>query len=162
LYCITSSGKIPICSGKEKSVYWIFQETVNIGVFFYYNDSDMKKPLYQSFGFAFRGLWTALKTERNVKIHTAAGLIAVGVGVYLGLTAIEWCLVILTIGFVLAAELFNTAMEKACDDVGEGKKSDGIKACKDISAAAVLVAAITALVIGIVVLIIPFFQKITG
>jgi diacylglycerol kinase len=120
----------------------------------------MKKPLYKSFGYAFRGLWTALKTERNMRIHAAAGLIAVGVGIYLGLTVVEWCLVVLAIGLVLAAELFNTAMERACDDSNGGKHSEGIRACKDISAAAVLITAIAALVIGIIVLIIPFFQKV--
>jgi diacylglycerol kinase len=120
----------------------------------------MKMPLHKSFGCAFRGFWIAFKSERNLKIHAAALAVAVGVGIYLGLSVVEWGLVIFAIGSVFSAELFNTAMEKLWDETSEGKQSDSIRICKDISAAAVLVSAITALVIGIIVLIIPFFQRI--
>jgi len=95
-----------------------------------------------------------------MKLHVIAAVLAVGAGIYLGLTAAEWILVAFAIGFVFTAELFNTAMEILCDEANGGKHSDGIRNCKDISAAAALVAAITALIIGIVILIIPFFQKV--
>ena len=120
----------------------------------------MKMPLYKSFGCALRGFWVAFKSERNLKIHAVALCLAVGVGIYLGLAVVEWGLVIFAIGFVFAAELFNTAIEKICDEYTGGKLSDGIRACKDISAAAVVVSAITALAIGVIVLIIPFFQRV--
>jgi diacylglycerol kinase (ATP) len=119
----------------------------------------MKRPILTSFGCAFRGFWVALKTERNLKIQVVAGLVAIGVGFYLGLTAVEWGLVIFAVGLVLAAELFNTAMEKVCDQASHGSQIEWIKNCKDISAAAVLLAAITALIIGIIILIIPLFQR---
>ena len=120
----------------------------------------MKTPLYRSFKYAFQGFWKALKTERNLKIHTAAALAAVGLGIYLRLCAVEWGLVVLAIGLVFSAELFNTALERVCDAAGGGKLSETIKNCKDIAAAAVIVAAIAALAIGIFILIVPFFQRV--
>jgi diacylglycerol kinase len=119
----------------------------------------MKKPLYKSFAYAFRGLWIALRTERNLKIHAAILVVAVGLGIYLGLTAVEWELVVFAMGFVVASELFNTAMEIICDEAVGGKITHGVRNCKDIAAAAVLVATITAVVIGIVILVIPLVQR---
>jgi undecaprenol kinase len=121
---------------------------------------DKKRPLYKSVGCALQGFWTALKKERNLKIHVAVLLAAVAAGIYLGLTAVEWGLVVMAIGLVLGAELFNTALERISDEASGGKHSEGVKDCKDISAAAVLVTALAALVIGIVILIIPLIQKI--
>jgi len=121
---------------------------------------NKKKPLYKSIGYALRGFWAALKKERNLKIHMVFALVAVGVGIYLGMTAVEWGLVIFAIASVLSAELFNTAMEQICDEASGGKHSETVKNCKDISAAAVLVTAVTALVIGIIILVIPLIKKI--
>jgi diacylglycerol kinase len=119
----------------------------------------MKRPFTQSLACALRGIWAAVKTERNIKIDLAAVVVTVGLGLYLGLSAVEWCLIVFAIGFVIAAELFNTALERMCDEATSGKISDGMRNCKDIAAAAVLISAVTALVIGIIVLIVPFFQK---
>jgi diacylglycerol kinase len=119
-----------------------------------------KQPFYKSIGHAVRGFWAALKKERNLKIHVAVLLAAVAAGIYLGLTAVEWGLVIAAIGLVLGAELFNTALERISDETSGGKHSEAVKDCKDISAAAVLVTAVAALVIGVIVLIIPLIQKI--
>ena len=81
-------------------------------------------------------------------------------GIYLDLPAAEWGLVIFAIGFVFATELFNTAIEKICDEASNGKVNAGIRNCKDIAAAAVLISAVTALIIGIIILIIPFFERV--
>jgi diacylglycerol kinase len=120
------------------------------------------KKLIRSFGYAFEGLWTAIKTERNIKIHLVAAVLAIILGLYLGLSSAKWCLVALAIGFVLVSELFNTAIERLGDEAGNGKQSPSIKAVKDISAAAVLISALTALVIGILVLFVPLIQRITN
>ena len=120
----------------------------------------MKNPLLKSFGYAADGFWVALKTERNLKIHAAATVVAVVVGFYLGLSEVEWALVIFAIGLVLVAELFNTAVEKFGDKMTGGQYDGIIRISKDISAGAVLVATVTALIIGIIILIIPFFQKV--
>jgi diacylglycerol kinase (ATP) len=119
---------------------------------------DMKRFL-GAFTFAFMGICSALKTERNFRIHLVAMCLAVAAGFYLGLSAVEWCLVIFAIGLVLAAELFNTAIERLGDEAAAGKRIKTIGSIKDISAGAVLIAALTALVIGVIVLVIPLFEK---
>ena len=95
------------------------------------------KGLLKSFGYAFEGLLTAVKTERNIKIHLIATVLVVILGLYLGLSAVQWCLVAFAIGFVLVSELFNTSIERLSNEVSGGKQSQSIKAVKDISAAAV-------------------------
>jgi diacylglycerol kinase len=122
----------------------------------------MKRPLLQSFANAFRGIYIAMATERNFKIHLAAVVIAAALGIYLGLSAISWCLVVLAIGMVLAAECLNTALERMCDEISGGEKSEAIRNAKDIAAGGVWLAAIAALVIGIVILIVPLIQKLMG
>jgi diacylglycerol kinase len=120
------------------------------------------KGLIKSFGYAFEGLWTAIKTERNIKIHLVAAVLAIILGLWLGLSPAKWCLVAFAIGFVLVSELFNTAIERLSDEAGNGNHSPSIKAVKDISAAAVLISALTALVIGILVLFVPLIQRLTN
>jgi diacylglycerol kinase len=119
------------------------------------------KGLIKSFGYAFEGLWMAVKTERNLKIHFVAAVLVILLGLYIGITEAKWCLIAFAIGFVLVSELFNTAVERLSDEVEGGKQSPSIKAVKDISAAAVLISALTALVIGIIVLFIPLVAKLS-
>ena len=118
------------------------------------------KGLIRSFGYAFEGLRAAIKTERNLKIHLVAAVLAVIVGLYLGLTGAKWCLVAFAIGFVIVSELFNTSVERLSSIVADGKQNQSIKEVKDISAAAVLISALTALVIGILVLFIPLVERV--
>jgi diacylglycerol kinase (ATP) len=117
------------------------------------------KGLIKSFGYALEGLLTAVKTERNIKIHLVAAVLVIILGLYLGLSAIHWCLAAFAIGFVLVSELFNTSVERLCNAVANGKQSQSIKVVKDVSAAAVFISALTALVIGIFVLFIPLVEK---
>ncbi len=120
------------------------------------------KGLIKSFGYAFEGLLTAIKTERNIKIHLVATVFVVILGLYLGLSAVQWCLVVFAIGSVLVSELFNTSIERLSSIIAGGKQSQSIKTVKDISAAAVFISAITALVIGIFVLFIPLVEKLSS
>lgn len=117
------------------------------------------KGFIKSLRYALHGLSSALKTERNLKIHIIAMFLAMILGFYLKLSIIEWGIIILVIGFVLVAELFNTAMERLGDDAANGNQKKLIKQAKDTAAAGVLLSAITALVIGIMLLIIPFIQS---
>ncbi len=113
----------------------------------------MKKFLsgrVQSFKHAFNGLYSAL-SEVNLLIHIIATISVVIIGLYKGLDTIEWLIITLCIGFVISAELFNTAIEKAVDYISE-EHHPLAKKIKDISAAGVLIAAITAAIIGIVIL----------
>jgi diacylglycerol kinase len=119
----------------------------------------MKRPLIQSFACAFRGIYIAMATERNFKIHIIAAVIAIALGIYLGLSAVSWCLIVLAISIVLMAECLNTALERLSDEVSGGKQSDVIRNAKDIAAGAVWLAAIAALIIGIVLLVIPLIHR---
>ena len=99
------------------------------------------------FAHAFRGIWTAVKTERNVRIHLAAVFYVVICGLSLEFISLDWALAGLACGLVIGAELFNAAIERLCDVV-EPEKSPAIKAIKDIAAGAVLVCAIAAIAVA--------------
>jgi diacylglycerol kinase len=117
------------------------------------------KRFIKSFGFALAGIQVAFKSEQSLRIHILATVIAIAMGIYLKLSMTAWGFVILAIGFVLMAELFNTGIERLGDGASNGEQKLVIKKAKDVSAGAVLVSALTALVIGLLYLIIPFGQK---
>lgn len=103
-----------------------------------------------SFGHSVRGVWVALRGEFHMQAHAVATVVVVGLGFYYQLSSIEWALVALAIAGVWAAELFNTALEALTDLVSPGFHPLAGKA-KDIAAGAVLLAAIGALVVGLLV-----------
>ena len=113
----------------------------------------------KGFSYAFRGILTAFRSERNLRIHIIAALLAVALGFFLGLSILEWGFIIFAIGFVLVSELFNTAIERLSDKVAGEQQDNIIGKIKDISAGAVLVSAFTALAIGIIFLFIPLVEK---
>ena len=117
------------------------------------------KGFIKSITYALDGLFSALKTERNLRIHIIAMFIAVALGFYLKLSIMQWGIIILVTGFVLVAELFNTAIERLGDEAANGIEKRLIKKAKDIAAAGVLLSSITALIIGILFLFIPFIQS---
>lgn len=103
-----------------------------------------------SFKYAFSGLLAALKEEPNLKIHFLAGFVAITWGIFLRISKTDWITIIFLIGFVISLELTNTAIEAVVDAFTD-KAHPGAKLAKDISAAAVLVAAITSAVIGVMI-----------
>jgi diacylglycerol kinase len=110
---------------------------------------DPSKRL-MSFTYAFRGLGVVLSQGHNFRIHLAVACIVVPAGLVARLTAIEWCIVVLSIFLVLAMEVMNTAIEKLVDFVSPGfHRRAG--AVKDISAAAVLLTAIGAVIAGMII-----------
>ena len=74
-------------------------------------DSQKKDPLYKSFGYAFEGIGTCIKKERNMKIHCAAAVLVVIAGVILKISSLEWCICLTLFGLIMALELVNTAVE---------------------------------------------------
>jgi len=108
------------------------------------------KTLLNSFSAALKGIGTALASERNMKIHVGILLLVVAVGISVDLNIGEWGLVAMAIGLVLTAELMNTAVETLVNLV-EPRHNPLAGKIKDIAAGAVLVAAITAAVIGVIV-----------
>ena len=110
------------------------------------------KKLINSFKYAIEGFMSSFKTERNMKIHILAMAVVVALGFYLKLTLIEWSFITISIVLVIGAELFNTSIETIVDMVSP-EKNPKAKLAKDISAAAVLVLAIGAMIIGAIIFI---------
>ncbi len=115
--------------------------------------------LLQAFGHAFSGLFYAIRTQRNMPIHLviAAGVIALGI--WLGLSAVQWAILALTISSVLAAELLNSGLETLVDMVSP-EYHPLAKRAKDVAAGAVLLAAIFAVVVGLLILGPPLWARI--
>ena len=103
-------------------------------------------------GFALRGLAHALRTEASLKLQALAGTAALLVLLVLRPPAVWWALVILASAAVLAAELFNTAIEHLADLL-HPQQSPGIRLVKDCAAAGVLVAVLGALGVGAALLV---------
>ena len=108
------------------------------------------KKLLKSFGFAFAGLNELLKSEQNARIHLLATIGALIAGVFLRISSLEWGVILIVIALVWVAEAFNTAIEKLTDHFFNDYNKTA-RIAKDISAAAVLVCAITAFVCGLIV-----------
>lgn len=109
--------------------------------------------LLNSFKHAIEGIINGIKYERNIKIHFICGLIVFFVGSILQIDKYQWMYIALAIGFVLVAEYFNTAIEHLTDLVVNNEFHPLAKEAKDASAGAVLLAAITALIIGLIVFV---------
>lgn len=110
----------------------------------------------QSFRYAFAGLKAVLRTEHNAYIHLALTAAAFILGVVLRITAGEFMLLILAMAAVWMAELFNTAIEKTADLISK-EQHPQIEVIKDVSAAAVLIAAVAAFVVGCFIFIPKLF-----
>jgi diacylglycerol kinase (ATP) len=100
-----------------------------------------------SFGHAFRGVATALRSELHLQFHAVATVLVLGLGYYFRLSMLEWALIALSVAGVWAAELFNTAIETLTNLVSPGYHPLAGKA-KDVAAGAVLLAALGAVVVG--------------
>ncbi len=111
--------------------------------------SGMRKRIH-SFKCAFAGLRVLLREERNAQIHAGITVMVVLAGVLLRVTLLEWGMLVLCIGMVLAAEAFNSSIERLADYLTL-ERDDRIRDIKDLSAGAVLLCAIAAAVVGCVI-----------
>lgn len=106
--------------------------------------------MLRSFSYACAGLAYLLRTQRNFRIELGIGALAVVAGVWLRIGEMEWLALVLTIALVLILEAVNTAIERAVDLASPGPDPRA-KAAKDVSAAAVLIAAAASLAVGWVI-----------
>ena len=106
--------------------------------------------MIKSFGFAFKGLASAFREQLNLRIHLLALTVVVAMGFYFDIKAWEWCVLILAVSLVFSLELINSAMENLTDLVTREQNPLAGKV-KDISAAAVFVASIASLIIGVII-----------
>jgi len=103
------------------------------------------------FADAFRGLFEAIHTQSSFAAHLPVAATAVALAAWLGITPGEWCLMALAIGLVIMAEVFNTSLEALARAVGR-YPDDDIRDALDHASGGVLVAVLTAVVVGLVVL----------
>lgn len=117
--------------------------------------SDKKGSMANSFKYAFEGIFTVIRHERNFKIHCVmAALVVIG-GIVLKISLSEWMDCLILFGLVMSLEMVNTAIEAVVDLVTDEYKPLAKKA-KDVAAGAVLAAAIVSAIIGGII----FFPKI--
>ncbi|MCA1025441.1 diacylglycerol kinase family protein [Cytobacillus kochii] len=111
-------------------------------------NSRKKQSLISSFYFAFIGVITALKAERNLKIHFVMTVLVIFFGIIFELTKTEWLLISFAIAGMIALELMNTAIERVVDLVTT-EQHPLAKQAKDIAAGAVLIYAVLTVIIGL-------------
>ena len=114
-----------------------------------------------AFGHAFRGWWYVLQTQHNAWIHSVVAMIVFIVGLWLNLPARDWAVLILTIAMVFMAEFINTAIEAVVDLASPAHHPLG-KVGKDVGAGAVLVAALAAVLIGLLILGPPLLERLSS
>ena len=105
----------------------------------------------KSFGYALRGIIRLFRSEPHAWIHLLAATAVIALGRVLTVSAVEWCLLILAIGSVWTAEALNTAVEHTVDLLSPEFQT-AAEYAKDAAAGAVLLASLTAAVVGIIVL----------
>lgn len=109
-----------------------------------------KYTVKESFKFAFEGFHYALQTQRNLRFQLVVAIIVLVASTFLPMQLIEWALIFLLISLVIVAEIFNTSIEKTIDLIVDGVDPTA-KTVKDLSAAAVLFIAITAVIVGTII-----------
>lgn len=121
------------------------------------NPSGQARSRLASFRHAFRGWWYVLRTQRNAWLHALASVVVVGLGWVLHITSRDWSLLLLAMGLVWMAEFLNTALE-AVVDLASPEAHPLARVGKDVGAAAVLIAALTAALVGLLVLGPPLWR----
>lgn len=114
------------------------------------------KKILNSFKYAFEGFFTALKRERNLKIHIIIMILVIIAGFILNISQIEWIICIILFGLVISAELVNTAIEVIVDMITPYKDKKA-KIAKDVAASSVLVLAVASAIIGLIIFVPKIF-----
>ena len=121
--------------------------------------SEYMKKRIQAFQYAFAGIYELWKKEPNTRIHMFFSVAVIIAAIIFKINAFEFCILILTIGFVWFAEAMNSAVERVVDLVTLDKKPLA-KAAKDLAAGAVLISAISSVFIGLFIFLPKIFALI--
>lgn len=111
-----------------------------------------------SFKYAVDGISHVFLTQQNARIHGLISLGVVALGLWLRIPAVDWAILVLAMMVVWVSEFFNTAME-AHVDLTSPEKSQSAKISKDVAAAAVLIGATGAVIVGLIILAPPLIEK---
>ena len=115
---------------------------------------------YRAFRYAFHGWAYVLRTQRNAWIHSLVATLVILIGLWLQITVQDWAILVLTIAMVFTAEFVNTAIE-AVVDLASPAHHPLAKVGKDVGAAAVLIAALAAILVGLLILGPPLWTKLS-
>ena len=108
--------------------------------------------LKKSFGYAFKGIDDVVSNEPNMKIHVSVAILVVIMAFLLKISMIEWIILVLLIGLVLAAEVINTTIENLVDMYIKDY-NERAKVVRDTAAGTVLILAITSAIIGLMIFV---------
>ncbi|MFL7893806.1 MAG: diacylglycerol kinase family protein [Anaerolineales bacterium] len=111
-----------------------------------------------SFRYAIGGWWYVIRTQRNAWIHAIISVCVIGISFWLGLNRYDWAMIVIAIAMVWTAEFINTALE-AIVDLASPEQHDLAKISKDVGASAVLIAAASSAIIGIIILGPPLWER---
>ena len=117
--------------------------------------------LFLSFKYAWAGVVYAFTTQRNFRIHTCIGILAVSLGIFLEVRAMEMSVIVMTCAIVMVLELINTAIESVVDLTVKQSYHELAKIAKDCAAGAVLISAIAAVIVAACILLPPLWQRIS-
>jgi diacylglycerol kinase (ATP) len=106
----------------------------------------------KAFRHAFSGWWFVIRTQRNAWIHMLVSIAVILVSLFLQISASNWALILLAIALVWIAEFLNTALEAVVDLASNHQQHELARVGKDVGAAAVLIAALSSILIGLLVL----------
>lgn len=115
---------------------------------------------YHAFRYAFQGWGYVIRTQRNAWIHSLIATLVILMGLWLRITVQDWAILVLTIAMVFTAEFINTAIE-AVVDLASPTHHPLAKVGKDVGAAAVLVASLAAILVGLLILGPPLWIKLS-
>lgn len=128
----------------------IYSQVFESEISYFEKNTGMKQPFFQSFRVAFSGMMNFFRSDRNGGIHLGVTVLVLIAGRAFNISATEWMVALLSVALVIVAEMLNNAIEKVCDLVNPAP-DPRVKVIKDVSAAAVLVAAVISSVIGIMI-----------
>ena len=116
------------------------------------NEKFSIKKRIKSFAYAFAGLKVLFREEHNSWIHATAAVLAITMGFLFRISPMEWIAIVIVIGMVFSAEIINSSLERTADFV-KAERDDRKRDIKDLGAAAVLVCAMSALIIGLIIFV---------
>lgn len=122
-------------------------------------EKKKRSTLIKNFGFAAKGLRLVIQKERSMRIHIGILLLVTLCGIYFQISSLEWIICFLCFGSVLAAETFNTAIERIVDAVSP-EFNPKYGEIKDIAAGAVFIAVIFTILVGLFIFLPKFISLI--
>jgi undecaprenol kinase len=108
--------------------------------------------LCKSFAYAFRGLFKIFRAEQNLQIHAIVAIIIIVLGFIFKIKPLEWCALLIMIALVILMEMINSAIERMVD-ILKPRIHEHVRETKDIMAAAVMIASILAVAVGLIIFI---------